>query len=138
MDEFIVALLANPSVEAAAAAVGIGRVTAWRWLKDPDVIARCREARRDALRHTTARLQEAARASVECLDKVQHEGESESARVSAARTLLELSLKAADTEDIHSRLDLLEQAVKSQKKGNDDDEEKHAAAGATRGFRSRR
>jgi hypothetical protein len=44
----------------------------------------------------------------------QRSGESESARVSAARTILEQALKAADLEDVQQRLDVLEQAVKSQ------------------------
>jgi hypothetical protein len=34
--------------------------------------------------------------------------------VSAARTILEQALKAADLEDVQQRLDALEQAVKSQ------------------------
>ena len=46
--------------------------------------------------------------------EIQRSGESESARVSAARTILEQALKAADLEDVQQRLDALEQAVKSQ------------------------
>jgi hypothetical protein len=87
--------------------------------------------RRDALRHISTRLQEVARESVECLAEVQRTGESESARVSAARCVLEQALRAADTEDVHTRLDILEQTVKSQKKGNDDERQNHAAAGGT-------
>jgi len=44
--------------------------------------------------------------------EIQRSGESESARVSAARTILEQALKAADPEDVQQRLDALEQAVK--------------------------
>jgi hypothetical protein len=52
--QFILALLDYPSLEAAADAVGIGKVTAWRWLKDSDILARYREARRDAMQHAVA------------------------------------------------------------------------------------
>jgi hypothetical protein len=34
-EQFIAALLSYPTVEAAAKAVGVGNVTAWRWRKDP-------------------------------------------------------------------------------------------------------
>ena len=66
------------------------------------------------MRHTTARLQGASLESVDALREIQRSGESESARVSAARTILEQALKAADLEDVQQRLDALEQAVKSE------------------------
>ena len=34
-EQLIAALLSCPTVEAAAKAVGIGNVTAWKWRKDP-------------------------------------------------------------------------------------------------------
>jgi hypothetical protein len=113
-EQFIAALLTNPSIEAAAKSVGIGNATAWRWMQDPNFATQYREARREVMRHATARLQEAAREAVECLRDVQRTGESESARVSAARTILEQALKAADLEDVQERLDVLEQAVKNK------------------------
>jgi hypothetical protein len=113
-EQFIAALMAHPSIEAAAKSVGIGNATAWRWMQDPSFAEQYREARREAMRHTTARLQEAAREAVECLREVQRAGESESARVSAARTILEQALKAADLQDVQARLDMLEQAIKDK------------------------
>jgi hypothetical protein len=41
---------------------------------------------------------------------VQRDGESESARVSAARTILEQALKAVDMEDLTERVEALERA----------------------------
>ena len=117
-EQFIAALLAHPSIEAAAKSIGIGNATAWRWMKDPKFAEQYREARRETMRHTTARLQEAAREAVECLRDVQRTGESESARVSAARTILEQALKAVDLDDVQQRLDALEQAVKPQSEKN--------------------
>jgi hypothetical protein len=117
-EQFIAALLTHPSIEAAAKSIGIGTATAWRWMKDPKFAEQYRDARREAMRHTTARLQEAAREAVECLREVQRAGESESARVSAARTILEQALKAVDLEDVQQRLDALEQAIRPEQERN--------------------
>jgi hypothetical protein len=61
-----------------------------------------------------ARLQEAATGAVDCLCEVQSKGESESARVSAARTILEQALRAAELGDVLERLAAIEQTIKSQ------------------------
>jgi hypothetical protein len=110
-EQLIAALLSHPTVEAAAKAIGIADTTAARWMKTPEFQAAYREVRREAMRQTTARLQEAAREAVDALREVQRTGESESARVSAARTILEQSIKAADMEDVQARLEALEKAV---------------------------
>ena len=102
--------MTHPSIEAAAAVTGISNATAWRWMRDPKFIEQYREARREIMRQTTARLQAAGAESVECLRAVQRDGESESARVSAARTILEHALKAVDLEDLTDRVEALERA----------------------------
>jgi hypothetical protein len=109
------ALLSQPSLETAADASGISRITAWRWLKDPAVLTRLREARREAMNRAIARLQEAATEAVDCLCQVQRDGESESARVAAARCILEQSLRATELSDVLDRLDAIEQTIKVQK-----------------------
>jgi hypothetical protein len=84
--------------------VGIAASSARRWLKDPLVIQRLAEARRDAMNRAIARLQEAAIEAVDCLCEVQRDGESESTRVSAARTILEQALRAVELGDVLERL----------------------------------
>jgi hypothetical protein len=113
-DRFIMALLASPSVEAAAESVGINRVTAWRWMQDPAVVQRLAEARRQGMQHAMTRLQAAASRSVDCLCAVQQDGESESAKVSAARCILEMALRAVELGDVLERLDAMERTIKSQ------------------------
>ena len=113
-EQLIGALLSHSTIEAAARSVGISDATAWRWMQDPEFAKQYREARRAAMSHATARLQEAAGEAVECLREVQRTGESDSARVSAARTILDQAFKAADLEDIQQRLNELERAVKSK------------------------
>ena len=105
---FVTALLSHAGVEDAGRAAGISASTAWRWMRDPAVPARLREARKDAMNAAMARLQEAAAGAVDCLCEVQKEGESESARVSAARCILEQALRAAELGDLEERLAKLE------------------------------
>jgi hypothetical protein len=112
LEEFIAAMLVQPTVEAAARSAGISYVTAWRWMKDEAVIARYRAARRDAMQHAMARLEQAASGAVECLMEVQSKGESESARVSAARCILETAMRSVELNDIQERLDRLERIAK--------------------------
>ena len=114
LDAFVAAMLAHPTVESAATAVGVAASTAYRWLQHPDVIQRLAEARRDAMKAAMSKLQQAASASVDCLCEIQREGESESARVSAARTILEQALRSVELQDVQERIDKLEEIVKSR------------------------
>jgi hypothetical protein len=113
LDAFVANLLLHPSVEEAARATGISVPTGFRWMKDAVVLEKLRTARRDAMNRAIVRLQEAASGAVDCLCKVQREGESESARVSAARCILEQALRAAELGDIEERLAKLETIAKS-------------------------
>jgi hypothetical protein len=115
-EQFIAALLSHSTVDAAAKSVGIGDVTAWKWRKDPAFAERYRQATREVMRHTSARLQEATRVALDCLREItENKEEPASSRVSAARTILDMAVKAADLEDVQRRLDALEQAAKERK-----------------------
>ncbi|HEY6343792.1 MAG TPA: hypothetical protein VIY49_20040 [Bryobacteraceae bacterium] len=65
-------------------------------------------------RHTTHGCKKPELVAVDALREITSAGESESARVSAARTILEMAIKAADVEDIQKRLDSVEQALKKE------------------------
>lgn len=133
---FIQALLSNASVESAARAAGISASTAWRWMKDPAVVTGLREARQNAVERAMARLQEAMSGAVDCLCQVQSEGESESARVSAARTILEQALRSVELQDVQERIEKLEAIVKSRNwKGvGNDTQSDPSPAGTARGI----
>jgi hypothetical protein len=124
---FVTNLLSGAGVEGAARAAGISVRTAWRWIHDPAVLARLREARKDAMNAAMARLQEAAAGAVDCLCEVQREGESESARVSAARCILEQALRAAELGDLEERLAKLETIAQGRGWRGTNDEQSHAA-----------
>jgi hypothetical protein len=76
------------------------------------------------MHHAIGRLQEAAAGAVDCLCEVQKEGESESARVSAARCILEHALRAAELGDLEERLAKLETIAQSRSWRSD--EQPHA------------
>jgi len=123
---FVTALLSHAGVPDAARAAGISVRTAWRWMRDPAVQARLREIRKDAMNAAMVRLQEAAAGAVDCLCEVQKEGESESARVSAARCILEQALRAAELGDLEERLAKLEAIAQNRTWKGAGNEQSHA------------
>lgn len=108
----IIGLLNMPTIEEAAKHAGISGPTLWRWLQDPEFQAEYRKARRHVLGQATAQLQQAAGAAVKALKEIIEDAKaSTSARVMAARTVLEMGLKAIEVEEIEVRLAAVEQAL---------------------------
>lgn len=105
-------LLTEPSVNKAAEKAGIGVTTAFRWLQDPEFQEQYREARRMAVSQAISQLQQASTEAVQTLRNVMADEEAPPAsRVSAAKTVLELSFKAVELEDLTARLEKLEQSI---------------------------
>jgi len=107
-EQLISALMSHPTVAAAASAAGISEATAWRWMKQPSFVDAYRGIRREAMRQATAQLQQSATEAVATLRRIQAHAESEQARVSAARCLLENAFRAVELEEIEHRLAALE------------------------------
>ena len=97
-------------------------------MKDEAVRERLREAYRENMSHVIGRLQMAANQAIDALCEVQSSGESESAKVQAARCVLEQALRAAEIGDIQERLDKLEAIAKSRWKGPNDEQPNHTPA----------
>jgi hypothetical protein len=114
MDLFIAGLLSHATVEDAAAAAKISASTGWRYLRDPAVPSGMREASRSTMNQAKVLLQAASVEAVACLRKIMREAENESVQVSAAKTILEMGLRAIELDDIEERLDKLEQIAKSR------------------------
>jgi len=103
-DQFIVALLEHPTLEKAAAAVGVSDVTLWRCLKKPEFAEAYRMARREAFSQSVARLQHASNAAVGTLLRVMTDREAPPAsRVRATDVVLQTSLPGMEIEDIKSK-----------------------------------
>ena len=112
----LVALLNNPTVREAAKAAKLSEATLWRYLRDEDFRARYQEARRDLLSQTALRLQSDATYAAKVLRDIAEDTEAPaSARVSAARAILDSAIKAAEVEDLLPRLQALEEAQAAQK-----------------------
>jgi hypothetical protein len=112
-------LLTVPTISEAAKHMGVGERTLFRWLQqDTDFQAAYREARRQTVQHAIARIQQATGKAVTTLEGVMTNPESpSSSRVSAARVVLEMAIKAIELEDLEGRLVALELALQQRRDG---------------------
>jgi hypothetical protein len=116
-EQLILALLQQPGIEKAAAAVGISSVTAWRIMKTPEFKEEYRQARREAFTQSLGRLQQAAGAATSTLMKIMVDATAPAgSRVRAADCVLEHAASALELEDLQVRLARLEQLEKDSKK----------------------
>ena len=108
----ISALLVHPTMTQAADAAGIGEVTLWRWLRIPTFKEQYRLARREAVSQAVGQLQAACSVAVVALTDISKDVNCPArARVSAARTVLEMALKGVELEDLAVRVEELEKRV---------------------------
>ena len=113
-EAFLVALLSCTTIGEAATTAQIAEVTATRWLKTPAFQAVYREARRQVVQHAIGQVQQATGAAVETLRSVMQDPEAPaSARVSAAKAVLDTAVKAVELEDLEARITVLEQQAKA-------------------------
>jgi hypothetical protein len=84
-------------------------VTAWRWFKQESFQTAYREARRAVVQFAIVQVQQATGEAVETLRSVMQDAEAPaSARVSAAKAVLETAIKAVELEDLEARIVALE------------------------------
>ncbi|MEW5784801.1 MAG: hypothetical protein AB1767_06990 [Bacillota bacterium] len=116
-EQAITALLVQPTVQEAARVAGLGERTLWRWLQDPSFQEIYRQARREAVGQAVAQLQRVSGEAVRALRlTINDQDTPASARVSAARAILELAIKAVELEDLEARLQALEKRLEEQAK----------------------
>jgi len=109
-EKAIAALLTEGSVAAAATKAGIATSTLFGWLRDPAFDTAYRAARREAVGHAIARLQQLSTDAVAVLATVMADKNTPaSVRVTAAAKLLDMALRAVEIEDLEARIDQLEQ-----------------------------
>lgn len=107
------------SDQQAADAAGVTRPTVVLWRAQlPSFADAIRIARSELLKRTSARLHAATAIAVKALEEVARDTKNPSARVSAARAILELSHKSLELEDLQLRIEELEEWFESQKEGN--------------------
>lgn len=107
----ISALLTCHTLLDAAQQCGLAEVTLHRWLKDTAFQTAYREARRAVVQHAIVQVQQATGEAVETLRAVMRDIDSPaSARVSAAKVVLEMALRGIELEDLAMRIEALEAA----------------------------
>ena len=109
----IAALLTCSAITDAAHQCGIGAVTLHRWLKDATFQTAYREARRAVVQQAIVQVQHATGTAVQTLLAVMQDANAPaSAKVSAAKAILETAVKAVELEDLEARIVALEVAQK--------------------------
>ena len=110
-DQIITALVSCASITEAAAQCGLAEVTVRRWLKQEAFQQAYRDARRQVVQQAIVQVQQATGEAVETLRQVMQDTDAPaSARVSAAKAILDTAVKAVELEDLEMRIAALEAA----------------------------
>lgn len=108
----IAALLSNSSIPAAAQAINVGERTLWRWIQVEPFKTAYLDARREVVRQAIALVQVGMSEAVQALrDILTNVDAPASARVSAAKAMIDTGLKAVEIEDLEHRVSMLETQI---------------------------
>lgn len=108
-NKVLAALLTSPSKAAAAQAAGISSRTLRDYLADPSFQTEYKRAFAGLVEDATRQAQQAIAPALSTLREiVESEDENAQARISAARSILEYSVKLTEQTDILTHLDELE------------------------------
>jgi hypothetical protein len=132
LELFVGALLCHQTVQNAATAAKISLRTGWRYLQDPTVLSRLREASRESMCQAKMLVQVGSTEAVETLRRILHRAEAESAQVAASRVLLEMAMKTIELNELEERITRLETLANSRGKGPDEQQPTNEAIEATR------
>jgi hypothetical protein len=113
------AVISHPTLKEAAAAARVSETTLWRYMQDAAFSRRLREARRDAVNHAVIRLQRASSDAVTVLrDMMMREDAPASARIAAARTILDYAIRAVEIDELKARIEQLEEFLRLKEEEN--------------------
>ncbi len=97
----LTALLTHPTKEAAAQAAGIGLTTLKRYLADPEFQAEYQRAVTGVIEDAAAQARQSLSPALSCLREIVADAdETATARIQAARSLLEYGLRLTEIVDI--------------------------------------
>jgi len=114
----LLALLTQPTKEKAAAAAGITAKTLRSYLADPEFQAEYKRAFGSMVEDATRQAQQALAPALSTLrDVVEDSDENAQFRITAARSILEYSLKLTEQNDIIAKLQELEAVVNERQHG---------------------
>ena len=108
-EKVLLALLSCGSIGESAKQSGMSERSIYRLLRDPQFQGHYQAAKQDIMKGTLARLQHASQAATKTLCQVMEDIEAPAhSRVAAARTVLEMALRATEMETIGDRIERLE------------------------------
>ena len=111
-EQAVFVLLETPTIAAAANKIGVNESTLRRWRAEPEFQQALEDARREAYSSALYRIQAGLGKAVDALLAVVDDDQAKpSARISAARTLLEHGHRAEDALEFRHRLAALEAAL---------------------------
>ena len=117
-EQAIAALLNHRNIDEAAHAIGVAPATLFRWMKEPDFDAAYREARRQSVHQSVARLQQATGvAGLTILKLMTDLNVPAAVRLRAAECVFDHAIKGIELEDLDTRLTALEGSTDATKPG---------------------
>jgi AcrR family transcriptional regulator len=111
-EKVLTALLHHGVVRAAAKEAGVSEATVFRYLQDSEFQRRYRAARASVVDAAIALMQRLCANAVSTLDTVMHDTEAPaSARVSAAKTILEQSIGGVELTELRQEVEDIKQML---------------------------
>lgn len=105
-------ILTTSTYEEAAEKSGVSKSTLYRLRKDPEFQDIINQVKNNMFQDTMKKAQAYSMESLEVLRKIMNDGAAtDSSRVSAARTILELGLNSAEQEMILAKIEELERMM---------------------------
>jgi hypothetical protein len=112
-EQALLAVISHATLKEAATSAGVSETTLWRYMQDEAFAKRLREARRDAVSHAVIRLQRASADAVTVLqDIMTKEDAPASARITAARAVIDYAVRAVEIDELKSRINDLEEFIR--------------------------
>lgn len=114
-NQLISALLSSATIKQASDEVGLSEQSVYSRLRKPDFREKLQNARNDQFQVISSKLEDANFKALDTLINILDDKETSAGiRVKAAQTLLDLSLRNREQADIISRIQNLEETLKSQ------------------------
>jgi len=111
----VLALISAPTIKEASGIAKVSETTLYRWMNDDTFQGEYRAARRRVVQQALTQLQRVTGKAVQTLVDVMNNDEtSSSSRVAAAKTILEMAVKAVEIEDLMERVESLERLLQER------------------------
>lgn len=115
-EKFMVALMNTNTIIDACREAKITNNTGHKYLNDPEFKQAYLKLRRETMQQATNKLQQSAVLAVETLESIMTDKDNStpSARVQAARAVLENAYKSIEIDDLQQRIEQLEGLLKNE------------------------